>query len=496
MLSVEKLKLMHKGIILISVPLVFELAFVITLTALLQKADYEAWRQSHSRVIVSEVNKLSLLVYKAGENLLSFSIYRSPEALAKFDQTLKEFNNQLDLIEKFAIDDPNRLQSTENLDQFANASLDILRRARSMLQGERGGAALPAYVSTKSVLERNINGLLDAINDYVDRERQIENIDPAAEGRARAMVTTCIIVGIAFNIALALALAVFFSKEISHRLATVVENTERLSQERELKVPLSGADEISHLDRAFHQMAETLDELSKRKQEILDMVSHDLRSPMTSVSVALSLVLKGVCGDMAPRVADEVALAQRNVKRLLKLIDDLLDFEKMKAGKLELNISSVAISQLFERSAEVISAIAEKQGVTIKVSADDITMDADEERLIQVLVNLLSNAVKYSPKGGIVGLSAQKDSQSVTLQVSDQGRGIPPEYKDSIFEPFKQVKGTKQAGSTGLGLTISKNIVEQHGGTIGVDSEVGLGSTFWIRLPLVCEIGTQPAKNV
>lgn len=477
------MKLSHKGLVLVSVPLLFEIAFVITLVLLLQKSDYEAWRQAHSRAVVSEVNKLTLLVYKAGENLLTFSIHKRPESLREYDSTISDFSSQLQFLRQLVSADDSRKESVANLERLADSTLDMFRRARSIVSGDKDTTPLPEFANLKDELEHTVDRLLTAINYFLDHERQLERVDPQAEGRARAMVTGCITFGVLLNIFLAAGLALFFSSEIARRLTLMVDNTNRLSREEALIEPLSGSDEIAHLDQAFHRMAAEIKELNKRKQDILNMVSHDLRSPMTAVSLALALVLKGVCGDMAPRVEKEVQLAERNTKRLLKLIDDLLDFEKMKQGKLELNKQRVSIGQLFDRSVEVLKPIADRQNITFQLDDRHLSIDADEERMIQVLVNLLSNAVKYSPANSCIQLSAEETSGCVELRVTDQGRGIAPEFCNSIFQPFEQVTGTKQSGSTGLGLTICKKIVEAHGGEIGVYSQIGCGSTFWLKIP-------------
>jgi signal transduction histidine kinase len=181
-----------------------------------------------------------------------------------------------------------------------------------------------------------------------------------------------------------------------------------------------------------------------------------------------------------------VNLAERNTKRLLKLVMDLGQMDRMESGQLELQLEQVSIDSIVTQSLESVKVFAEQQDVNLKAELIAKEVYADGDRVIQVLVNLLSNAVKFSPKGGTVTVYADYDDNCVQFKVADQGRGIPAEFCSAVFERYKQVEvadATKKGGS-GLGLPICKLIVEQHGGAIGVESEVGKGSTFWFRLPL------------
>jgi signal transduction histidine kinase len=256
----------------------------------------------------------------------------------------------------------------------------------------------------------------------------------------------------------------------------------RLARRASLNPPLEGTDELGLLDATFHKMADEREQIERMKQEFVAMLSHDLRSPLTSVQGTLTLAATGAYGDLSERLSSELNRAQRNAQRLIGLVNDLLDIEKMDSGMMELHKADVSLKEIFERSLESVEALAEPEKIVIKARHANLDVCADRDLLIRVLVNLLSNAIKYSPAGGVIEITASDFPHGGTeVRVCDQGPGIPDSYKSSIFDRFQQVQGTK--GGSGLGLAICKAIVEGHGGTIGVESEQGKGSTFWFRIP-------------
>lgn len=229
-------------------------------------------------------------------------------------------------------------------------------------------------------------------------------------------------------------------------------------------------------------------EMEKLKREFVSMVSHDLRTPLTAVQGTLDLLDEDTYGELTANGHKRVKTASESVDRLISLINDLLDIEKMEAGKMRLEPKPTSLQKIVSSSIESVRTFAEQHEVELEMKLDeDLLVMADRDRIIQVVINLLSNAVKFSPAGSRVTVScSNRDSQSALVQVIDRGRGIPQEHVDSLFQRFKQVKaadGARKKG-TGLGLAICKAIIESHGGKIGVTSEDGVGSTFFFLVPL------------
>jgi len=226
-------------------------------------------------------------------------------------------------------------------------------------------------------------------------------------------------------------------------------------------------------------------EVERLKHEFFAMVSHDLRSPLTSLQATLSLFQMGAYGEVNERGRLSLSRADSEITRLIALINDLLDSERLSSGKFDVHLDSVDVADVLSSSVSAIKRMAEQRHIAIDIQPTEARATADGARLIQVLVNLLSNAIKFSPNDSTITISTVASSSALEIRVTDQGRGVSEAHKRLIFERYRQVEvadATKKGGA-GLGLAICKAIIEQHGGTIGLDSEEGKGSTFWFRIP-------------
>ncbi len=233
---------------------------------------------------------------------------------------------------------------------------------------------------------------------------------------------------------------------------------------------------------------EEAEEATVAKGQFIASVSHELRTPLTAIIGALGLIESDLPGNMPPAAMKLIGMAYENGKRLSVLINDLLDFEKLSAGRMELQIKPLAVDLFLERAADLNRPYAATHNVLLVLEQPlpSAKVSADDPRLMQVMANLLSNAVKYSPANGIVTISARLDKDSVRVAVSDRGPGIPESFRKHVFEKFAQAESssTRKTSGTGLGLAISKAIVERMGGAIGFESRAGHGATFYFDLPL------------
>ena len=227
--------------------------------------------------------------------------------------------------------------------------------------------------------------------------------------------------------------------------------------------------------------------IEKLKDDFVSTVSHELRTPLTSIGGSLGLVLGGIGGELSPKAEKLLTIAHKNSQRLNILINDLLDIDKLTAGKLRFEAAPVFLPKLLQDAIEHNQPVATQHAITLNVvSCPPVHLLVDAARIQQVLTNLLSNAIKFSPANAEVSLAAEITDERVRISVQDQGPGISDVDQQRLFQRFSQLdQNTEQVKSgTGLGLAISREIVLQSGGEIGVSSCPGEGATFWLELPL------------
>jgi signal transduction histidine kinase len=252
-----------------------------------------------------------------------------------------------------------------------------------------------------------------------------------------------------------------------------------------LVVAMLGAQQ-SRNRRTLAEANAKLMEADRYKDEFLSVISHELRTPLNFIMGFGSILEDEVAGPLNAQQHEHVGRILTGAERMLGLVNDLLDFAKIQAGKLELAREPQLYAPLVEEAIGALAPLANRKGVRLAAQVVvERPLEVDGKRVIQVLTNLVGNAIKFTPEGGTVTLRALEDGPRILTQVIDTGPGIPPEQLAKLFGRFQQLdmSKTRQVGGTGLGLSIAKALVESHGGEIGVLSEPGLGSTFWFTLP-------------
>ncbi len=239
-------------------------------------------------------------------------------------------------------------------------------------------------------------------------------------------------------------------------------------------------------------------EAERLKKEFTSTLSHELRTPLTSIIGSLQLINSGVLGEVDRDVGELTMVAERNGQRLLDLINDILDIEKIESGKLTMMLEVFPVDDLVREAIVLNKAFGERFKVEFKALGElpGIQLNADRKRLVQVMTNLLSNAAKFSPEGGAVEITLHESGPNVCVGVHDRGPGIPETFRSRIFGRFAQADSTtsRPKGGTGLGLAISKRLVELMQGRIGFDDRPGGGSTFWFELPRYTGPQTAPSQ--
>ncbi len=229
--------------------------------------------------------------------------------------------------------------------------------------------------------------------------------------------------------------------------------------------------------------------VDKMKSEFISTVSHELRTPLTSIRGALGILQAGITGELPEKSKPLVKIALNNCERLVRLINDILDIEKIESGKMEFQFKSILLNPIIQQTVESNHAFAADFGVSLNFIPSDtkLWVKADSDRLMQVLTNLISNAVKFSPQGESVTITSRSVGDKVRIEIIDRGPGIAEEFLDKIFKKFMQADSSdsRQKGGTGLGLSISKNIIELSGGKIGFENNPDRGTCFYFELPQI-----------
>jgi len=243
-------------------------------------------------------------------------------------------------------------------------------------------------------------------------------------------------------------------------------------------------DEIGELARSFNRMAARLDEVEHQKQEFFSHISHDLRNPLTAIQASAQVLLMRARGPLEPPQANLVQIMSDCAQRMIGLINQILDYSKLKApAAAPLERKVVDLAKLVAGALDEVQAQAEHQGLALESLADGTTfeVEGDEQALVRVVTNLVGNSIKFTPRGGSIKVLVAEAGDRIELSVEDTGPGIPAAALPTIFDPYRRAH--RSAKGTGLGLAVVKGMVEQHGGRIGVESEEGKGSCFTVSLP-------------
>ncbi len=481
---------------LASVALAFIVVAAFTALIIAISAQREATaREGRSRDVTASTLRIEKLVVDMETGVRGLTLTGEERFLDPYTAARRALPSRLDALQAQVADDEDqrlRAQQLERrirdyIDSFAQPLVRLVRQTP-----EIGQSPLVADEGRRQI---------DEIRHLFTRFLAAENAlaEDAAGDAARRSDLAVIVgaIGMGCSAALIVLFGVFLARSIGRPVRAVASGATRLADgELSLRLPLQGPGEVGELTRAFNEMAEQIEqknaaleqqneelrESERMKTELVNIVSHELRTPLASVLGFTALLLKR---DFDPPLRRHyLGIVDAQARRLAALLEDFLDVQRIEHTGLELATEKVDLAALLDQQAELYAAQSPKHTVDVELEQRPLLVRGDRDRLAQVVGNLLSNAIKYSPDGGTVELAAERNGSDVRVIVRDEGLGIPEDQQERIFTKFfRGDAGATGITGTGLGLAVSREIVEAHGGSIGFDSDPTTGSTFWIELP-------------
>lgn len=399
---------------------------------------------------------------------------------ALWDEQLARAREEFDELPRLVTTREERLRLDQAQDAFARYEASVRETRTLLAAGQRERALRRSETESRAHAEA-AQAALEALMTATHAAGRRAQADAA---RLEARTWTTVFVALGSGCALALVVTALTAHRLTRRLRQLAEATAAVAAGRfRDPVPETGGDELAGLARAFNAMAADLRQLDRLKETFLATVSHELRSPLTSVREAAHLLREEVAGPLSPKQARLVGIIETSSERLLRLVNQILDLSRLKAGRLPMAWRPLDLARVVDRAVEEMRPQATEAGVTLTVERAGHRFDmlGDEDKLVQVVVNLVANGIRFTAAGGRVTARVVDAGRELEVQVEDTGAGIPAAALPRIFEMYEQAHAER--GGTGLGLAIVRGFVEAHGGHVSVESQEGKGTRFTIVLP-------------
>jgi signal transduction histidine kinase len=481
--------------LLIALPLLAATVFMLSLMDRLGKLDRALEMELHARDVMERVNDLNskLWIFFLDVNL----VHASPDVASfqEYAEQLRWFSRRGDELRTLVSND------THSKDEV-NAFLSEIDRGTSFLQKLADLLALPAPSSlvpmeeivakmseSTSFLRKTETQLakIKVLRHAIDQSysQVVAEFEPKASGERRKLITL-VILGVCINIGIAILLAAQFGKRIVNRLDRLMINIQRFAKREANLEEIEGRDEIAAVNKAFREVADARLKSEEFKQLLLSMVSHDLRSPLLSLSGYLSMAIDGSYGEVTPPLKGMFKQAESETVLLSRTVSDLLEIEKLDNKRINLALSKEFVESVVQSAFDETKEFAELFGVKLKSNiTPELAVECDRERIVQVLVRFLTNAIKCPPRDSIVSVSAFKTARGARIEIFDGGPAISPDEQLHAFDQaaFADAGGQKKRQIGGVSLYFCKAIVEMHRGVVGISADAARGNCFWLELP-------------
>jgi signal transduction histidine kinase len=494
------MSLSRKILVVLAVPLLFEVVFLVALISADRRYAMNRLWQSRSTEVVLETTHLTGSMIDAETGTRGYiatddasfldSYYRALQALPADFRFLEDAARAESGIVASRVPD---VHQVKDLELSAGVVLRDLSQEIDLMQRGRQVEALARLKDGKTVMDR----FRAEVGAFLNEELAVQREQHAALERAETTARIVVVGLLALNLAIALLFVWFLTRDVARRVRLILENMARLAAGTEVLPTLASRDEIGLLDLRFHEMAGRLrladEELRREKEELqhlnveknrfIGMAAHDLRNPLFGILTLADALLRRKSGsDADQKLLQQIVNSARSMTRL---VNDFLDVSTIESGELRLRRERIELGDLVEECVGQQQPLAEPKSIELRVRRDgDATVLADRDKIGQVMANLISNAIKFSPQDSTVEISVIANAASVCVSVADRGPGTSAEDTGLLFLPFSVASARTTGGEsrTGLGLAICRKIVEGHGGRIWVEPNASHGAVFSFEL--------------
>lgn len=482
----NRLRIREKGLLLVALPLLFELVFAFSLSVLLFQADEEIKQEWQSRLISSKLARLQMQIYNCATNAAGVFLNGDKKFKKMYESSIIEINKCL--IDLFELTGADKTRA-RYLEPVLRSSDKAMVQCGLLCLPKESSSELERLLGSRESLirlMRVVNEVVNSQTGFLAHERAIEADAPVLRKERRMLIQALLMTGVASSIILCVVLSMYFGADIGSRLAVIALNIERFRDKRKLLRPVGGNDEISSLDAGFHLMAERLCEDLAFKRQMLALLSHELRTPLTSVSASLSVIESGALGELSEPLSRCVREIQNDIDNVMSLSTKLLQIEKMEAGKLQLNMQVIDMSSVFEELQAQLNFLSSSRAVSLRMPETDgnFSLKADYRLLIEVLQEVLANALAASLAGTQVQVVLEDKSENYIIHVIDEGTGIP-EYV--LKAEFDSLAPDESGSGLGLGLPFCKAVMDAHAGRLVLRRLSPSGSQVSLCFPKLAE---------
>lgn len=477
-----KARIIHKGIALALIPLAVNTVFFVLLFSALARAKTLVNQEHKQSEILTHIDNLNVIHVNILGTLGTFAATGRKKEL-RLNQRLKdEARKEATAIAELTNNDERITSYLKKLDATINENSRLLSKLSGSIDDDLQNESIMNQANTLRILIRQA-GVKDRIlmDLMAEQQAQLEVLNRNEE-QAEEQVKVIVLTGLILNFVVALVLILLFVKDVTGRLRVLMANARMLPKNEPLTHEVTGSDELRELDTVIHQASAQLIESAEYRRGLMQMMAHDLRSPLTASMAALQLLTE-TQKELMERGKKQVDRINLSLQTSVDLINDLLLLESLEVGQLVLNLNRENIKEIADNAVDMVASLATMKQITISNEAIEEEVNVDRNRMLQVVTNLLGNAIKFAPAGSTVRVTTKRTDTNVVVAVIDQGRGLTPADQAKLFQKFRQTEEGRSAGGSGLGLAISKLIVESHGGKIGVESQLGKGSKFFFTLP-------------